>query len=219
VLDAVQAQDNDALGKALLQLEGIFGVEPSHLDSNLSRAADSLPLPELRDTLRNLEMVLKSLQMNVEDSERLEEFSSSLEDVDQLQKNLEAMVSNHRCLQQIENELRSAALRGIVASSEIVDLWKAVQPAFHALQEAAPPVWMEKLVKAGNALDDAIAKSEVDMKEDARRAAAEKFRTFRFMAAAAFSAADDDLKGFCDELKDARDALNELLGSMHYGIQ
>lgn len=202
--EAIEQEDQELLGRALQKMHQVFGTVPSHLNERLVDAAAGLPLDALAGKLELIRDRLANVQFQQAAESRLEEVRRGIVPLKRLNERLRLLVTNHHCLQSIDNELR---LHGdfpihVPDGDEIRDFWVDLCDSTRALCSEDGASWIETLMSTADALDVQVAQGKFEADEEADKAICSLFRKYWSNVKKGFQEVNVDLKTFCSQLKE-----------------
>jgi hypothetical protein len=215
LLAAIEKEDAKLLNNATQRLAQVVGQVPTDLNGRLFKAADDLPLAKLVEKLKIVGTGLKNLGLSGEAAARLVEFDQGLDALERLTRSLKAFVTNHNCLQEIDNQLRPIDLSSQSDLEEIQGAWQDLQHSMGNLSDDSGAEWITQFRATSARLNDALSHLDVAVADPAAAKSVKRdFIRYRGLVTQGFRQVDRELKTFCEQLQDVGEALGKGLRRM-----
>ena len=193
---AIGAADAAQVRRAAAQIDRVLAFEPPAVDALLNRAARDLQLDAI---INAIGLACRRAEESNMERGRLAELQQGLAALQQLDRNLETLVSDHGRWQSADVDLRRVDTSLSSDAEELIDSWPDLKAQFSALAAGDEP-WAEALREEQRNIDAAIGENDLPR---IRR----HFRRFRRQAVTRFFQVDTRLKRQCDELRKAGEPL------------
>jgi hypothetical protein len=211
---AVWAQDDAKLGGISERLLKVLAGQPMRINDKLVHTAGQLALSAVADELRKIRSSMVDTPFDQEAQERLEEFTKGIESLDRLDRSLRTLISNHSCLQEIDDSLRSFEMTPHPSPAEIADIWIDLHAPLDALNGDHGTLWLAGVRESAQRIDALVAAPPTEPR--AVRELQGQFRDFRDKIYRGFNQTDEDLRRFCEQLQKVGDTLSAAIGRMQH---
>ncbi len=211
---AVWTQDDGKLAGISERLLKVLAGQPMRINDKLVHIAGQLALGAVADELRKIRSAMVAVPFDEEAQARLEEFTSGIESLDKLDRSLRILISNHSCLQEIDDSLRSFELTPHPSPAEIADVWIDLHAPLRTLNGEDGALWLTAMRELAQKIDTRVEPVPTDSR--VVRELQSSFRDFRDKIYRAFNQTDEDLRRFCDQLQKVGDTLSAAIGRMQH---
>lgn len=204
---AYDDHDLKALGGGVSNLLGSTEQEMAVVDQKLSDTAGRLPLTALIEAMTQVGRAVAKL--SPDDPSAAGEYAAGIRSVQELQARLQVLISNHRCLQIIDQQAGDFTVAKIEVE-RLQQIWARILPLVNRLRPAGPEDWVGKMHAKRAGVDAAFAAvrpADPTATDAARKAAVKAVRTvrsevsdFHALISTAFLIGDEDLKSHCGNL-------------------
>jgi len=198
---AIEELDIRRLQRTIWLLNKVLANQLSRINTNLTRAAQSLQLPALVDAMTIIAEKLSSTNL---DQEKLRQFQEGVEVLAALNQKLATMIARHDNLQALDLELRRIEANLDQNSGELEMSWPDLQTQSQELFGAESDQWASDFQQDIKNLDMAL---ETQNPSKIKR----YFRLYRRRVSNRFFEVDVDLKRLCEELREVGEPLTSVL--------
>ena len=213
VMEAIQDEDMAQLERPLERVHQVLGPVPSKLNHNMVKVAESLPLDRLVSRLELIRRSLPKLDFEREAEKRLDEFERGIGGLKKLHMRLTILISNHDCLQAIDDELNVHGDPSIHPpdADEIRDMWIDLSEMTGALSNECGASRIAQLRAVAAQLDAEVHRAQTAGDGEVDKAILKLFRNYRGKVKLGFNLANEDVKRLCGELQDVGRTLEMVL--------
>jgi hypothetical protein len=211
---AVTDHDDANLGAICERLLKVLAVQPMRINNRLLDAAKQLALGAVAEKLRWICSTTAGVAFDEEAQARLGEFTRGIESIGRLDHNLQSLIQNHNCLQEIDDLLRPFALVAHPGPREIADTWIDVRATLGALSGDYGATWLAAVKELAEKMDPIVARPPTEPK--AARDLEKLFHSVSLAIYRAFNQTDEDLRRFCEQLQKVGDTLSSVIGRLQH---
>lgn len=188
---ALDKLDPQLLRRVIIRLKRLLSTQPSRINVMLNQAARHLRLRTLAEAMAQVSGNVAALNLN---PDKVGQFQAGVIALNDLERNLDALVDDHDCWQEIEVELWRIEGSLTQSMDELEVTWSDLKTRSDELCSTCEIEWAAALRQDAAALTTALAEnSPLKIKR--------AFRSYRRRASNRFYQVDGDLKSICGELR------------------
>jgi hypothetical protein len=222
-------QDIKGLNAALRKVSQVLGRVPSKLNDDMFQAARRMELGKVVERLRGVGEALNPAGGDEAVQKTLREFRQGVEALGKLAQVLDTLVSNHNCLQAIDNELLQFGEETRPDPADLAAAWPDLGKSTQSLSAENGASWAAELRRLYDDLVSVLqglgllprpapAESVVFPANSAGlsgpAAVQGLFRKYSSKARRGFNLVDSDLRSLCEQLEKVRRSLEDTLLEM-----